>query len=79
MRIRITSSARKHGVSRSRVEQALDQQHWSETLPSPGPDPKILFLGVDDRGVQLEIVAVVLPGLILVIHAMPRHYRRSQS
>lgn len=36
-----------------------------------------LYVGPDDRDVTLEIVAVeVEEGVLLVIHAMPRVYRR---
>ena len=73
----IVSSARKHGVSRARIKQALDSQTFSETLPVLGKDPKIAFRGHDERGVELEIVAVVLPNQLLVIHAMPTYFRRS--
>jgi len=31
----------------------------------------LLWVGTDDRGVELEIVAAVLPELYLVIHVMP--------
>ena len=36
----------------------------------------MLWIGTDDRGVELEIVAVVLPDLYLVIHVMPTELRR---
>lgn len=29
-----------------------------------------------DRGVELEIIAVVLPDKLLIIHVMPTSYRR---
>jgi hypothetical protein len=36
-----------------------------------------LYIGTDDRGVALEIIAVEAEsGELLVIHAMPRVYRR---
>jgi len=38
----------------------------------------LLWAGPDDRGVELEIVAVVLPELYLVIHVMPTAMRREQ-
>ena len=77
--VRITSGARKHRVSRARIQQALQAQTEAITLPGRGRDPGIAFLGLDDRGVELEIVAVVLPGVLLVIHAMPTHYRRDRT
>lgn len=60
------------------VSQALANQTNCVTIEHPGTDPKILFIGIDDRGMELEIVAVVLPGQLLVIHAMPTHYRRER-
>lgn len=74
--IKITSGARKHGLTRTRIEQALSTQHISNTHETTGTDPKIRYLGKDDRGEELEIVAVVLPGLLLIIHAMPTRFRR---
>ena len=38
----------------------------------------LLWVGPDDRGVELEMVAVVLPYLYLVIHVMPTALRREQ-
>ena len=74
--ITITSGARKHALTRTRIEQALSKQHISDTYETPSTDPKIRFIGVDDRGEELEIVAVVLPGRLLIIRAMPTRFRR---
>ncbi len=74
--VKITSGARKHEISRKRIEQALINQSFSATLSIAGSDPKVVYLGNDDKGMEIEIIAVVLPGLLLVIHAMPTHYRR---
>ncbi len=74
--VKITSGARKQGISRKRIEQALINQSFSATLSIAGSDPKVVYLGNDDKGMEIEIIAVVLPGLLLVIHAMPTHYRR---
>jgi hypothetical protein len=38
----------------------------------------LLWIGTDDRGIELEIVAAVLPGLYLVIHVMPTALRRER-
>ena len=39
-------------------------------------DARKIWLGSDDRGVELEIVAVVLPGELLIIHVMPTALKR---
>ena len=73
--LRIVSGARKHGLSRRRIEQALAGHVLAETTLSGSTDPKIRFVGLDERGVEIEVVAVVLPGVLLVIHAMPTRFR----
>ena len=35
-----------------------------------------VWVGPDDRGVELEIVAIVEPDYLPVIHVMPYHFRR---
>ena len=43
-------------------------------VPAPDPrgDPRLLFLGDDQHGMPLEVMAVELePGELLVIHCMP--------
>jgi hypothetical protein len=35
--------------------------------------------GPDDRGVELEIIGVVQPDYLLIIHVMPVHYRRGKT
>ena len=74
--VRIVSRARKHGISRRRIEQAMTSQFLSEAVASGTTDPKIRYVGVDERGEEIEIVAVVLPRLMLIIHAMPTRFRR---
>ena len=39
-------------------------------------DARKVWLGPDDRGVEFEIVAVVLQTELLVIHVMPTALRR---
>ncbi len=40
---------------------------------------RFAYVGSDDRGVELEIVALDLPDYLLVIHVMPTHYRKGRS
>lgn len=51
----------------------------SEAVPS---GDAYFYVGVNDRGVELEIIIVPddkRPGGWAVIHAMPTNYKRSQS
>jgi hypothetical protein len=41
-------------------------------------DARYTWMGRDDRGLELEIVAVLVGEELLVIHVMPRSFRRSK-
>jgi hypothetical protein len=45
------------------------------TEPDTG-DTTLSWVGKDERGRELEIVAIDKPGCYFVIHVMPTHYRR---
>jgi hypothetical protein len=50
-----------------------------EVVPAEGDlDDRLLWVGPDDRGVVLEVIAVDLPDYLLVIHAMPVALRRNR-
>lgn len=47
-------------------------------LPAEGGlDERLVWIGRDDRGVLLEVIAVEQAEYLLVIHVMPYEYRRS--
>ena len=39
--------------------------------PTPSLDARLVWTGPDDRGIELEIVALDLTQAIVVIHVMP--------
>jgi hypothetical protein len=41
-------------------------------------DARLVWIGPDDRGMELEIVALDLPDEWLVIHVMPTALRRNR-
>lgn len=48
-------------------------------VPELLEDGKLLYVGIDSRGIELEVVAIPddkHPGGLAVIHAMPTHYRQ---
>jgi hypothetical protein len=48
-------------------------------VPADGDlDDRLLWVGPDDRGTVLEVMAVDLPEYLLVIHAMPVALRRNR-
>jgi hypothetical protein len=40
-----------------------------------GLDQRLVWIGEDDRGIELEIVALDLPDAVVVIHVMPTALR----
>ena len=74
--VRFAKSARKHRIGKAHVLFVLENNEPVTFLPIDGEDQKLLWIGHDDRGLELEIVALKLAEYILVIHVMPRSFRR---
>lgn len=82
--MRFAQSAFKHGISEARIRHVVDHcgRIFEADAPadSPFPGSRLLFLGDDQRGVALEVVAVEVEvggnrEDLLVIHAMPLRAR----
>jgi len=75
--IRFARSARRHRVGTANILAAMADAGEPEFQPAPRPglSDSFLWFGRDTRGVLLEVVAVERPDCLLVIHAMPVHYR----
>ena len=76
MDIRFAQSARKHRIGKARVLFVIRTCEAVE-YRSEGPDAnRCMWIGLDDRGLELEVVGVLMPKGVLIIHAMPRAFRR---
>ncbi|OBI95559.1 hypothetical protein [Mycobacterium sp. 1465703.0] len=74
MRVRITGSARKHGINSGRIRAALA----NAVLHSVDGD-YALYIGTDDRGVELEIGLVPddrFDDQFAAIHCLPTEWRK---
>lgn len=74
MRVRVTSSARKHRISRQRIAAAMS----NAVLVSVDGD-YALYVGTDTDGVELEIGIVPddrNPEQFAAIHCMPTEWRK---
>lgn len=75
--IKFTKAARKHKIGRAHVRYVMATTIPADTV-SPQGEPGWLYIGPDDRGIELEVVAVEIEDdSLLVIHAMPTQYRRN--
>ena len=81
MEIRFTQAARRHRIGRASARFVLANSIPTDITTAEG-SPAWLWVGVDERGRELEIVAVQTQGekdpepVLLVLHVMPTHYRK---
>lgn len=71
---RITRSARKHRIGNAHIMEAL-RNAGEPTLEGDA----LRFIGKDDRGVELEIIAVPddrREGELAIVHVMPTEWRK---
>ena len=77
MRIKFTQSARRHRIGKAHALFVIE--HYSPRIDigegQDGEDQHI-WIGEDDRGLELEITAIVLADYLLVTHVMPTDLRR---
>jgi len=74
VRIEFTKSARKHKIGKQRVREVIATS--TPTLFFEGGVSKLLWVGRDRRGLELEILALEEGEVWLVIHVMPLNFRR---
>lgn len=75
MRIKFSRSSRKHRIGRASAIAAL-RDAGEPTLMVDG---KLLWLGTDQRGRELELIGFIAeedPDLVIIIHVMPLAYRK---
>ncbi len=75
-KIGFANASRKHRVGRAHIRYVMTTVEPVAMTTNRG-DSGWLYVGTDDRGVALEIIAVEVDSEeLFVIHAMPRVYRR---
>ena len=73
--IAFAQSARRHKIGQARVRHVVKHPFFTDRVPAPPgsllPDDRLVFLGDDQTGRPLEVMAVELDdGGLLGIHAM---------
>lgn len=74
--IRFTRGSRKHRIGRASARQVIDTVTPSLETDHGTGALIIRWVGKDERGRELEIIAIDRPACQLVVHVMPAHYRR---
>lgn len=81
MELRFTQAARRHRIGRARAVHAMASDPIRRAR-NPRGELLIEWVALDDRGIELEIVAVETSDLktgkpiLLVLHVMPTALRR---
>jgi len=79
--VRVVRSGRRHRLGNAHILAAMANAS-PPTLVETEDGPQLHFLGADDRGVQLHVIAAPdnrRDGGLAVIHAMPASYTEGEG
>jgi len=79
MEIRFTQSARKHRIGKAHAKYVIRNYEPTFVQGDEGDKDKLLWIGNDDRGLELEIVALISDDFLLMIHVMPTVFRKEHK
>ena len=74
--IRFTSDARKHKIGAAHARFVVENNVAERTPGQNEFERRLFWVGIDDRGLELEIAGVEFEDEILIIHVMPTNFRR---
>jgi len=74
--VRWYRSARRHRVGKAHAMHVITTTTPAQVPASDIADARLVWIGADDRGIELEIVALDLDDAVVVIHVMPTSLRR---
>jgi len=73
--IQFSKSARKHKIGKERARFVVSS--IEPRVEIANGREKWFWVGVDNRGLLLEIIAIREGSVLTVIHVMPRRFRRN--
>ncbi len=76
VQVRFTQSARRHRIGKARALHVINSTEPTVVPADEATREQLVWVGPDDRGLDLEVVAIVEPDYLLVIHVMPYRFRR---
>ena len=78
MQIKFTQAARKHRIGKAHALFVIENNPFFVVTDEVGRVQRV-WQGLDDRGIELEVIAVVLKEYLLVTHVMPANFRRRKK
>jgi hypothetical protein len=78
MEIRFAQSARRHRIGKARAMFVMETNPF-QTLARDDDKVQRIWVTLDDRDLELEVIAVVLVNCLLVTHVMPTALRRRKK
>lgn len=77
--VKFARTARKHRIGKAHALAAMNNAGDPIFVPATEKyDEQWLWIGLDDRQVELEIVGVERPDCLLIIHVRPTHYEHQE-
>ncbi|GAB3598273.1 hypothetical protein GCM10027586_00210 [Kineococcus gypseus] len=73
-----TQSTRRHRVGRGSAKHVIQTAIPFVHL-EPGRDPQLWWVGPDERGRELEVMAVWQEDLLMFVHVMPVSLRKGKN
>jgi hypothetical protein len=77
--IRFTRGSRKHRIGKKSAYYVIAMTPATIFEDPESGEITLSWIADDERGRELEIVAIEKPDCYLVIHVMPTHYRKGYS
>jgi hypothetical protein len=74
--VRWYRSARRHRIGKAHALHVINSVEPTPVPASDSYDARLVWIGRDDRGIELEIVALDLDDAAVIIHVMPTSHRR---
>ena len=76
MDIRYAQSARKHRIGKAHANHVMENNPYQVITSDEGNKIQYVWVAVDDREIELEIIGVVVEEYVLITHVMPTSLRR---
>ncbi len=79
MKYRFFKSSRKHKISAQRARYVIGTVEPIKLETGRHKETKLLWLGVDSHGVEIEVIGFEYRGIRFITHIMPTKFRRRQK